>query len=53
MTKKSHQKFLTLKWEFFPKILIGKFSSAKKFSVPSISAPSLRLWITVLLKSLD
>src|SRR6218665_297976 len=47
MTKKSHQKFLPLKWKFFLK----KTSSwsAKIFSFPPNSAPGFRHWGDVLL----
>src|SRR6218665_2466118 len=48
MTKKGHQKFSVLKWNFFPKKVILKLWSAKFFPVPPNSAPSLRLWSWVL-----
>src|SRR6218665_1638381 len=41
MTKKSRQKFLALKWKFFPKNVIRKFVPIKNVSVsPKLGAKS-------------
>src|SRR6218665_998954 len=42
ITKKGHQKFSALKWNFFSKKGHSKIWSAKFFYVPPNSAPSLR-----------
>ena len=43
--KKSHQKFLRLKWKFFQKI--PHLGQRKKISVPPNSAPGFRHWPNV------